>query len=320
VLVQAGYVGSRGRDLALGSESGYTLNQLDPSLLSLGAALNQLVPNPFYGTVTTGPLAQPTVSRGQLLRPYPQFGDVIPLFYSGARSSYDAFQLTVSRRLAGGLEFEGSYVGSRSMDWGQSYQNAYDPASANALSAVHVPYRVVVSGLYALPFGRGRAIGRTLSPAIDALLGGWQVNGIWTFQAGPTLGITASNTSGTFAQVTRANWNGEDATIDAAAEDKLGQWFDTSAFSQPGAFTFGNAPERIPGLRADRLNNVDLSVVKEVRPADALRLQVRVEVFNLLNDVQFAAPNTSVTSASFGVVSAQANQPRQLQFGLKLLW
>ena len=95
LLVEAAYVGNRGRELSLGGEGGYTLNQLDPSYLSLGTALNQLVPNPFYGQVATGPLSQQTVARGQLLRPYPQFGDIIPLFYQGAQSSYDAFQLTV---------------------------------------------------------------------------------------------------------------------------------------------------------------------------------------------------------------------------------
>ena len=169
VLVEAAYVGNRGRELSLGGEGGYTLNQLDPSYLSLGTALNQLVPNPFYGSVATGPLSQQTVARGQLLRPYPQFGDIIPLFYQGAQSSYDAFQLTVSRRLANGFGFEGSYVASKSMDWGQSYQNAYDLSSANALSGVHVPYRVVLSGIYQLPIGRGRAVGSQMSPVLDAI-------------------------------------------------------------------------------------------------------------------------------------------------------
>src|SRR6185436_16936896 len=150
LLVEAAYVANRGRELSLGGEGGYTLNQLDPSYLSLGTALNQLVPNPFYGRVATGPLSQQTVARGQLLRPYPQFGDIIPLFYQGAESSYDAFQLTVSRRLANGFGFEGSYVGSKSMDRGQSYQNSYDLSSANSLSGVHVPYRVILSGIYQL--------------------------------------------------------------------------------------------------------------------------------------------------------------------------
>ncbi|MDQ3441361.1 MAG: hypothetical protein M3478_13530, partial [Planctomycetota bacterium] len=320
VLIEAAYVGNRGRELSLGGEGGYTLNQLDPTTLSMGSALNQLVPNPFYGYVPTGPLSQPTVARGQLLRPYPQFGDVIPLFYQGARSSYDAFQMTFSRRFAGGLGFEGSYVASKSMDSGQSYQNSYDVASVNSLSGVHVPYRVVLSGLYQLPLGRGRAIGGNFSPVVEAFLGGWQINGIWTVQAGPTLGIGASNNSGAFSQGIRANWNGERSAIDRAAEDKLDRWFDPTPFSQPAPFTFGNAPERIPGLRAHPLNAVDLSLLKDLRTTSSVRLELRVEAFNLFNYVQFGSPNTSLNSATLGQVTSQANSPRQIQFGIKALW
>jgi hypothetical protein len=320
ILVEAAYVGNRGRELSLGGEGGYTLNQLDPQYMALGTALNQLVANPFYGHVATGPLSLPTVARGQLLRPYPQFGDIIPLFYPGAESSYDSFQLTVRRRFAGGLGFEGNYVASKAMDWGQSYQNSYDIASANALSGTHIPYRLVISTIYQLPIGRDRAIGRNMSPVLDALVGGWQVNGIWTLQAGPTLGIGVTNSAGVFGQGIRANWTGDDPTIDGSAEDKLGRWFDPTVFSQPAPFTFGNAPERIPGLRAHRLNSVDFSVFKEVQPMEGLRLQVRIEAFNLLNYVQFGAPNTTLNSASVGQVTSQANAPRQMQFGVKMLW
>lgn len=320
ILVEAAYVGNRGRDLSLGGEGGYTLNQLDPSYLSLGSALNQLVANPFYGYVSTGPLAQPTVARGQLLRPYPQFGDVIPLFFQGAESSYDAFQLTVSRRFGNGFGFEGSYVASRSKDWGQSYQNAYDLASANALSGVHIPYRAIVSGIYQLPIGRGHALGGQMSPALDAIVGGWQVNGIWTLQAGPTLGIGVSNNSGLFSQGIRANWSGQDPAIEGDAEDKLAKWFDPSVFSQPAPFTIGNAPERIPGLRAHHLNSLDLSLIKEVRPSAGLTLQLRIEAFNLFDYVQFGSPNTTLSSATVGQVTSQANAPRQMQFGVKAIW
>lgn len=320
ILVEAAYVGNRGRDLSLGGEGGYTLNQLDPSYMSLGSALNQQVANPFYGRVTSGPLAQPTVTRGQLLRPYPQFGDIIPLFYQGAESSYDSLQLTVSRRFNHGFGFEASYVASESRDWGQSYQNAYDLASADSLSGVHVPYRAIVSGLYQLPIGRGRAIGGQMSPALDAIVGGWQINGIWTLQAGSTLGIGVSNNSGLFSQGIRANWTGQDPVLDGAAEDKLTKWFDTTVFSQPAPFTLGNAPERIPGLRSHHLNSLDLSLLKEVQPSSALRLQLRIEAFNLFDYVQFGSPNTTLSNASFGQVTSQANSPRQLQFGVKAIW
>jgi len=163
-------------------------------------------------------------------------------------------------------------------------------------------------------------IGRSFSPAVDAILGGWQVNGIWTLQAGPTLNISVNNNLGGFSQALRANWDGRDPVIDGDAEDRLGRWFDTSVFSQPAPFTFGNALERIPGLRAHRLNSVDFSVFKEIAPTSRLRVQVRIEAFNVLNGVQFGSPQTSVNNASFGQVTSQANAPRQLQFGLKMLF
>jgi hypothetical protein len=159
-----------------------------------------------------------------------------------------------------------------------------------------------------------------MAPLLDLFLGDWHVNGIWRLQAGPTLIVTAANTSGAFGFVTRPNWNGQDPSIDADDVDKLTRWFDTNAFSQPVPFTFGNAPERIPGLRADQLDALDLSILKNVRTGQALRLQLRLEAFNVLNNVQFGAPNTTLGNASFGQVTSQANAPRQLQIGLKAYW
>lgn len=313
VLLEASYVGTRGYDLSLGGESGYTLNQLDPGYQSLGAALNDLVPNPFYGHISSGVLAQPTVRRGQLLRPYPQFGDIIALFASGARSRYDALQVKASRRLSRGLAFEGSVVWSKSTDWGQNYQNAYDLVSANALAAVHVPYRAVVSAVYQVPGGgTGNLMG--------ALLGGWQVSAVWTLQAGPTLGVTGPNSSGTFGPVTRPNWDGSDPSLPGTAEDKLTRWFDTTAFSRAPLFTFGNAPERIQGLRAHHLHNLDLALGRDLPAIGAVRPQLRVEIFNVFNYVQFGAPNTNVDSATFGQVTSQANVPRRIQVGITASW
>jgi len=119
--------------------------------------------------------------------------------------------------------------------------------------------------------------------------------------------------------VTRANWNGEDPRLDGPAEERLQRWFNTSVFSQPAAFTFGNAGATFPLLRTHNVRNLDLSLFKHFTFGN-MRLQTRVEAFNALNRVQFGSPNTSVTSSSFGVVTSQANTPRQLQFGVKLLW
>jgi hypothetical protein len=91
-------------------------------------------------------------------------------------------------------------------------------------------------------------------------------------------------------------------------------------FSQPAAFNFGNAGATFPLLRTDTVRNLDFSMFKLFGLPRGMRLQARIEIFNALNRVQFGSPNTSVTSSSFGVVTSQANTPRQLQFGVKALW
>ena len=123
-----------------------------------------------------------------------------------------------------------------------------------------------------------------------------------------------------FGARTQPNNNGADPRLSGPVEDRLSRYFDTAVYSQPAAFTFGNEPIFSPILRAHGVRNVDLSLFKTFDITARLRTQFRVEALNAFNRVQFSAPNTSVTSSSFGVITGQANAPRQLQFGLKLLW
>jgi hypothetical protein len=318
--VEIAYVGSEGHNLSTNSESGLNLNQLDPQYLALGSVLNQLVPNPFFGIVNNGVLVASQVSRAQLLRPFPQFTDIIPLTATGSTSMYHALQISVNRRMRGGLMFAGSYARSKAMEEGESHQNSYDIRASRSVASYDIPHRLVLSALYEIPFGRGRRFGASAPALLEAVLGGWQINGIITVQSGAPLTISASNTAGLFNPVTRANWNGTDPRLDTPREDRLLRWFDTTVYTQPLPFTFGNAGATSPVLRTDTVRNLDLSLFKVVSLSDGLRLQARIEAFNALNRVQFGSPNTSVTSSSFGVVTSQANTPRQLQLGVKLLW
>lgn|GEM_PF-3484780 len=109
ILIEAAFVGNRGRQLSRGGEGGFTLNQLDPKHLALGNTLNQLVDNPFFGRAG-GVLINRQVSRAQLLRPYPQYGAIYPLFSQGATSDYNSLQVTFSKRFQKGIVFEGSYA------------------------------------------------------------------------------------------------------------------------------------------------------------------------------------------------------------------
>lgn len=320
VVLELAYVGTRGYNLGTVIESGRSLNQLDPSLMSLGSTLNQTVDNPFFGIVNNGVLVAPRISRAQLLRPYPQFTEIVPMYMAGARSFYNALQASFSKRMSHGLQVEGSYTWGKTIDEGQRHQDSYNIRASRSLASFDIAHRFVVSYLWELPFGRGRRFGGNWTGALNAILGGWQFNGITVLQSGTPLGILASNTAGIFNTVTRPNWTGKSAKLEGSDKDRLTRYFDRTQFSQPAPFTFGNMGPTSPELRGPGVNNTDLSIFKTFTPRANVRVQLRLEALNAFNRVQFGSPNTSVTSGSFGVISTQANDPRQLQLGVKLLF
>ncbi|MEK7409064.1 MAG: TonB-dependent receptor [Acidobacteriota bacterium] len=320
ILLETAYVGTRGLQLTRNGESGLSLNQLYPEHMALGSRLNETVPNPFYGIVTGGVHVGQRVSRGQLLRPYPQFTDVIPLISSGASSTYHSLQVTATKRMSHGLLFEGSYTWAKLLDNGDSHQNSYDLKASRSLASYDIAHRLVMSYIYELPFGRGRRFGSDALGPVNWLLGGWQFNGITAFQTGTPLSIGASNTAGLYNPKTRANNNGKSGKLSGPVHERLNAYFDKTVFSQPPPFAFGNLAERLPDIRDDGIRNFDLSIFKEFAPREQLRVQFRAEFFNAFNTPRFSGPNTSVTSSSFGVISSQSNSSRQTQFGLKLLW
>ncbi|MFN0088284.1 MAG: TonB-dependent receptor domain-containing protein [Blastocatellia bacterium] len=319
VSMEVAYVGTRGLQLSRNGEGGYDLNQLDPSYLSLGSALNQSVPNPFFGQGTLGFFTSATTSRGQLLRPYPQFTNIFPLYSSGASSNYHALQVTFGKRLAQGLQIDGNYTWAKNIEEGLNHQNSYNLRGSRSLAGIDIAHRFVVSYLYELPFGKGRKFGNNAHSALNAVIGGWQFNGITSFQTGTPLSISANNTAGLFNPLTLPNTNGQSPKLSGPVDQRLNKYFDTGVYSQPAAFTLGNGSPTI-NLRNDGIKNFDMSLFKQFAPLERLRVQFRVEALNAFNTPRFGSPNTSVTSTTFGVINSQANSPRQLQFGLKLLW
>ncbi|MBM3735724.1 MAG: hypothetical protein FJW39_08045 [Acidobacteria bacterium] len=296
------------------------INQLDPRHLALGAQLNQRVPNPFFGIVNNGVHLSNTIARGQLLRPYPQFTDVQPLYDAGANSIYHAWQNTFKRRFANGFLFEGSYTWAKLIDTGDSHQNTYDVAASRALAGHDIAHRFVASVLYDLPIGKGRALSTGDSRIADALLGGWQVNGIVTYQSGTPVALSASNTAGLFSPRTQPNNNGQSGKLTGRVQDRLDRYFNPGVYSQPAPFTFGNLGRFLPDVRNDRVRNWDVSVFKEFRITEKVNTQFRAEFFNAFNRVRFGGPATNVTANNLGVITSQSNAPRQIQFGLKVLW
>ena len=182
-------------------------------------------------------------------------------------------------------------------------------------------YRFVSAFVYDLPFGKDQHFGGNVGGVLGALVSGWQVNGIVTFQSGyPLLFSQGSNNVNLFNPTQRPTWTGNDATLSGQERgDAILKWFDTSQYSVTPAFRFGNTP-RVTELRSDGIKNVDFSLFKNNRFNDGKwNAQVRIEAFNVLNRTRFNAPNTAVDSAAFGTISG-AGGGRQVQIGLKMMF
>lgn len=319
-LFEVAYVGTRSYQLHRNEEGGLSLNQLDPKYMAMGPALNAQVDNPFYGKISGGVLAQPKTTRAQLLRPYPQFTNVIPIYSVGSSSFYHSLQVSATKRMSKGLQMQFAYTWAKNLDDGLSHQNSYNIRADRALSDIDVAHRATIAGVYDLPFGRARRFGANWNPLTDVFLGGWQVNGLTTLSTGTPIGFSASNNAGIFNMAIRANNDGKSGLLKGPVQDRLNAYFDKSHYTQPAAYTFGNMGPRDPWIRNDGIFNWDLSVFKNFRLTEMFSMQFRAEALNAFNTPRFSSPNTSVTSSSFGTITSQANAPRQVQLGLKILF
>ena len=324
-LLDAAYAGSKGNKLPIDIQ----LNQLPDQYLSLGPQLLQQVPNPFFGLINVGTLAQKTVQYGQLLRPYPEFGSINVRAVHEGNSIYHSFQLKAERRFSKGFSMLAAYTISKLItDAGSrlainfaspGIQDSNNLHGERALGNVDVPQRFVLSYNWELPFGPGHAL--LNSPGVlGKVVGGWQINGITSAQKGVALGLTTSNNqTNSFGGGSRPNNNGHTANLHGDIESRLNQYFNTSVFSQPPAFTFGNVSRTLPDVRAPGLVNFDFSAIKNTRVLEQVNLQFRAEFFNIFNHPNFGAPGTTFGTSTFGVIGS-ANDGRVIQFGLKLLF
>jgi outer membrane receptor protein involved in Fe transport len=325
LLVEAAYVGNRGVHLFMYNQQ---LNALPEQVLSLGSALGQSVPNPFAGTITSGPLAAATIPRSQTLLPYPQFtglpafqGGVVNPFAFTGDSIYHAFTLKIEKRFSRGFSILAAYSKSKLIDVGDNLtqvrpgavtgatvQDWNNLAAERSKSLYDVPQRLVITALWEVPIGRsGNAI-------YKAIAGGWQLNGIATIQSG--LPIPLQITGQTLAN----RPNVVPGVSDRPAAQSLSQWFNTAAFTAPPPFTYGNVSRTLPDISSGTVKNLDFSAFKNFTYREKYKLQFRAEAFNLTNTPTFDTPGTVFGTPTFGQVTATAffPHPRVVQFGLRM--
>ncbi len=179
-----------------------------------------------------------------------------------------------------------------------------------------------LSGQYELPFGRGKSLVNQGWPA--QVVGGFTVGGFFTYDSGLPVALTALNNSNSFGGGTgtsmRPNVTGASTAVPGGRQMKNGGlYFNPAAFVQPAPFTFGNASRYLSDVRSPGTLNWDMLAARRIPIREPFSLDFRMEFFNAFNRVQFAGPNTSVSSTSFGqIFLSQANTPRELQAGLRL--
>ncbi len=349
-----GYTGLTGSNLSwagsnAGSTAGYiNINQLDPKYQSLPADYTlKNVPNPFFGVASAGQFAsQANITQGQLLRPFPEFGNVYMEMSTGAHSQYNAGIFQLRKRVTGVWGGQFSYTYSRLNDnqWGEAnyyssnpgIQNNYEmipgspyynPNAEYGRSLLDSPHKIVIAPTFMLPFGNGHKY-LADNKVADWILGGWSITPVATFQSGFPIGVTqlvSTTNNFLFGGTPRPNLvPGQDILtagnitdrITAKVSDNL--YFNPAAFSTPAVNVFGNAPRTLPGVLSPWRNNVDLSVSKNVRTGGSTSATVRLEVLNMFNIVQWAAPASSVFgNSAFGQINNQANNMRMIQFTLR---
>jgi hypothetical protein len=309
-LVEASYVGNRSTRLNVLRNLNFTPAQfLSTSPVRDQNTINFLganFPNPFRGT---DPIFGANISRANLLRPFPHFGNVNiyePIGYSW----YHSLQMRLEKRMSRGFTTQLSYTWSKNMQ-ATEMLNDQDPTPYEVISDLDRTHRVTASGIYELPFGKGRRWGSGWNPVVNGVLGGWQLNGAWQHQSGQPLGFG------------NAIFNGDLKNVVLPSDQRgVDAWFNLNAgFERNNALQLASNLRRFPirfgGIRGPVQDRVDLGMIKNFQITERWRLQFRGETFNALNFANLANPNTGVTTGAFGTITGQ-DPPRSWQFALKL--
>ncbi len=344
IMVGIGYTGLSGRNLPyLGS---ININQLDPKYQTSGLNMLQSVPNPFFGVSQAGGFStRQTIELGQLLRPYPQFGDVLWQGATGARSQYHALVLQGRRRTDNVWGVNVNYTFSRLNDnqFGQGnfyssspgvqnnytlipWSEYYNPDAEYSRSLLDSPHKLVVAPTLMVPFGQGK---RWLNDSAwaDAILGGWSITAVAQFQSGFPIGVNqqVNGTQFLFGGSIRPNLvPGVPVVADGNITSRIesnpndNQYFNTAAFQAVPINQFGNAPRTLPGVLSPRRTAFSMSAAKQVNLPGRAFLSLRVELLNPLNIVQWQAPaSVAFGNPNFGQLREQANTMRSVQFTLR---
>jgi hypothetical protein len=324
-VVEASYLGSKIAQVGIPDSN---INQLTEEQLALGPALLVRVPNPYFGIIPrSSSIGDPTLTRAQLMKPYPEYTAVSFYRNNVGVTDYQGVAFSIRQRFSRGLTYSAAYTYSTLKDTASSVFDAsiltgpltnaavadgYNLDRDYDYSTGDIPHYFGASIVWDLPVGEGRA----MQPrgVVGLLAKDWSIATVVTVQSGVPVAVTQANSLGYAGFTTqRPNLIG-DPTL-RADERTPARWFNTAAFATANQFQIGTA-SRNP-VRGPSYRNVDLAVMRLVRLRGERAFELRAEVFNLLNTANFGAPAAMHGAANFGTITT-ALDPRVVQLAVKL--
>ncbi|MBM3773733.1 MAG: carboxypeptidase regulatory-like domain-containing protein [Acidobacteria bacterium] len=338
-LIDVGYIGNKLTRTVSGM---FNVNQVNPKFLSLGNLLLRPVTDPAVSALGFGlPYAGFSGTLAQALRPFPQYLEVgtvnganVGIVTGSANvgnGTYHSLQTKLEKQFSKGLFLLVSHTYAKHITdassqlggfFTPSVRDHYNRRLEKAISQYNMPHRLTTAFTYELPIGPGKPVAGNVRGVAGKILGGWQISGIVTYQAGFPIVVGVANALPLFNRrnlpdvVAGANPKLDFAKFDPGRGDRM---LNINAFRLPAPFTYGNAPSVLPNGRDFALYNEDFGIIKRTYLSEAgANVEFRFEMFNALNRVRFSAPANNVSDPfNFGRVFGQANPPRQAQFALR---
>ncbi|MFB3827898.1 MAG: TonB-dependent receptor domain-containing protein [Bryobacteraceae bacterium] len=318
-LADIGYMGNRSTGLAVSRAlSALPNHYLSTRPVRDDATISYLtaqVRNPFATIAQfAGTALQSTnVQRQQLLSAYPHYTSVGAAANDGY-AWYHALQARVERRFAAGYTLQASYTFSKNME-AVSYLNGGDARPHEVVAAIDQTHVLAMTGVYELPFGKGRRFANS-NRWLDLAVGGWALNGVWQVQSGRPLEWGNILFTGNIKDIALPH-----------SQRTPNRWFNVDAgfnrnSAQQLASNLRTFPLRLNGVRAPGVNITNLSLFKDFKIAERVRLQFRAEAVDALNETPLSTPNVSPTSGSFGTITTvgAGNTQRRITLGGKISW
>jgi hypothetical protein len=260
----------------------------------------------------------------QNYRPYPQYSAINGNYFD-AYSNYDALQVSFRKRFSHGFTFDTNYTWSKmlstydSSGWGSrngtnTIQNSFARNSTYSLSNFDVPQAWKGTVVYALPFGKDKAL-LNRGGILNAFVGGWQVSSLFEYQSGNTFTVQM-NSNSTNSQANSQYPNVVPGVPLYPSQQTAAQWFNPAAFVSPGQYLYGNAGRNI--LRGPRFSDVDFSASKTLVLMERAQIQFRFDATNALNHTSLGIPNSSIGSSTVGQITGAALSGRTLQLGARM--